>query len=146
MRFPRRMPLPALLVLVACDTFTEPDSVMRVGVLTTFSEPIDAVAVGNAIRVDVTTAGNACVSNGRDHVEVDREGRTIRITPYDRQGLGPCFDIGIEILHSVVVRPGDGEWNVDVYARQLRLDVPADPYNDPPVAVIPVGTFRVYER
>ncbi len=110
----RSIALPALCVLAACSSPTEPEDTPFVGQLgfgdlLSFEVP-DTVSVGVAFEVTFETWGaNSCYSVSRTDVSVDD--RTATVTPYDIRTGNGCFSMGRALPHSASItfdRAGTG--------------------------------------
>ncbi|HEX6588638.1 MAG TPA: hypothetical protein VF039_06420 [Longimicrobiales bacterium] len=106
------------LLLTACDTFAEPEGVVRLGDISLDRElpALEANVREDRIELAITTSGNAgCTSHHDDVVHVDRVAHRISVRPYDFHAYGVCLDVIEAIAHDVSVGPlPPGLWLVRV--------------------------------
>src|SRR5688500_7813860 len=109
-----------LLFLNACDDDPSgPGFVVEPAELggDAYTPPLRSETSGVRISVEVMTYGGGSTAFHHTDVSVDTAERIIMIRPYNIEIVGLRTDILREIVHTVTLEPGPGEWLVRAIGR-----------------------------
>jgi hypothetical protein len=98
--------LVAAAAIAACSATTEPEHVLRIGVISTDGQPYvslpDSAVAGQDFTIYILTFGDCRTT--RDHTQVEYSAGTPMVTPWNRHSTGNCHEIGRTVEHTATLR------------------------------------------